>query len=37
MKKLNNYESPEITIVELGQEDMIATSIGDTNIPDIDW
>ena len=37
MIKLNNYEAPEIIILELSAEDVITTSIGDTGIPDMDW
>ncbi len=32
MKKLNNYVSPEIIIVELESEDVITTSYGDTEV-----
>ena len=35
MEKLNKYESPEIVILELENEDLITTSIGDT--PVVDW
>lgn len=37
MKQLNNYETPEIIIVELDKEDLITTSIGDSGIVEIDW
>lgn len=37
MKKLNNYEAPEIIIMELSEKDLITTSIGDSGIVEIDW
>ena len=38
MKKLNNYTAPEIVLIELEQDDVIATSIGDTDvIPGEGW
>lgn len=37
MKKLNNYEAPEIIIMELEEKDLITTSIGDSGVIEIDW
>ena len=37
MKKLNNYEAPEIVILELSKEDLITTSIGDSGVVEFDW
>lgn len=37
MKQLNNYETPEIVILELSKEDLITTSIGDTGVIESDW
>lgn len=37
MKQFNNYETPEIVILELNKEDLITTSIGDSGVVEIDW
>ena len=37
MKQFNNYEAPEIVIMELEEKDLITTSIGDSGIVEIDW
>lgn len=37
MKQFNNYETPEIVILELNKEDLITTSIGDSGVIEIDW
>ena len=38
MEKLNNYIAPEIVLIELEQNDVISTSIGDTEvIPGEGW
>ena len=37
MKQFNNYESPEIIILELEEKDLITTSIGDSGVVEIDW
>ena len=35
VKKLNNYETPEIIILELNKNDLITTSIGDSGVVEI--
>lgn len=37
MKKFNSYEAPEIEVVSLNTEDVIATSVGDTSYADWEW
>ena len=38
MEKLNNYTAPEIVVIELEQDDVIATSVGATDvIPGEGW
>lgn len=37
MEKFNKYETPEVIILELNKEDVIATSIGDSGMVEIDW
>ena len=37
MEKFNKYEAPEVIIMELAKEDVIATSIGDSGMVEIDW
>ena len=39
MKQLNKYETPEVVIVKISEEDVITTSLGDSLIIPIgeDW
>ncbi len=37
MQELNNYETPEVLILELEKKDVIATSTGTGPVVDSDW